>query len=211
MTRSRKLANLVVNETSGVDHPAHLHEGWLVIKSAEMTEPETEGADVELDVTEVEEQTPVAASVEAPDMELRKELTDLRKELENARLEKEAVLAQQALEKAVESAHGWAILPGLNPAEFGATLLNLRKSAPVETAVVEEILTASARALSEAGILNEAGSDGVAETADAWGLIKSHADELVRNGEAPSFAKAVTLVAERDKDLYNQYLIEKGF
>lgn len=31
---TRKMVNLSIEETSGVDHPAHLHEGWLVMKSA---------------------------------------------------------------------------------------------------------------------------------------------------------------------------------
>lgn len=30
----RKMVNLSVEETSGVDHPAHLHEGWIIKKSA---------------------------------------------------------------------------------------------------------------------------------------------------------------------------------
>lgn len=29
-----KMTNLLIEETSGVDHPAHLHEGWLVVKAA---------------------------------------------------------------------------------------------------------------------------------------------------------------------------------
>jgi hypothetical protein len=29
------MVNLAIEETSGVDHPAHLHEGWLVMKSAD--------------------------------------------------------------------------------------------------------------------------------------------------------------------------------
>jgi hypothetical protein len=33
--RARKMVNLAIEETSGVDHPAHLHEGWLVMKSAD--------------------------------------------------------------------------------------------------------------------------------------------------------------------------------
>ena len=33
--RTRKMVNLAIEETSGVDHPALLHEGWLVMKSAE--------------------------------------------------------------------------------------------------------------------------------------------------------------------------------
>ena len=34
---ARKMVALKVDETSGVDHPAHLHEGWLVVKSASPT------------------------------------------------------------------------------------------------------------------------------------------------------------------------------
>jgi len=32
------MVNLAIEETSGVDHPAHLHEGWLVMKSADESE-----------------------------------------------------------------------------------------------------------------------------------------------------------------------------
>lgn len=32
---TRKMVNLSIEETSGVDHPAHLHEGWLVMKAAD--------------------------------------------------------------------------------------------------------------------------------------------------------------------------------
>jgi chromosome segregation ATPase len=28
------MTNLIIDETSGVDHPAHLHEGWLVVKAS---------------------------------------------------------------------------------------------------------------------------------------------------------------------------------
>lgn len=34
MGSQRKMVNLSVEETSGVDHPAHLHEGWIIKKSA---------------------------------------------------------------------------------------------------------------------------------------------------------------------------------
>lgn len=33
-TATRKMVNLDIEETSGVDRPAHLHDGWLVMKSA---------------------------------------------------------------------------------------------------------------------------------------------------------------------------------
>jgi hypothetical protein len=35
--KAPKMTNLLIEETSGVDHPAHLHEGWLVVKAADTT------------------------------------------------------------------------------------------------------------------------------------------------------------------------------
>lgn len=37
MSKAKKMVSLNIEETSGVDHPAHLHEGWLVIKSDNLT------------------------------------------------------------------------------------------------------------------------------------------------------------------------------
>lgn len=34
--KAPKMTNLLIEETSGVDHPAHLHEGWLVVKTADV-------------------------------------------------------------------------------------------------------------------------------------------------------------------------------
>jgi len=157
-----------------------------------------------------EEPTPVAASVAGPDEELRKELTDLRKELAGMRAEKERIEAEAELAKAVETAGEFAILPEVDVNEFGALLVDLRKNAPETAEKIESILKASARALAEAGVLKEVGTDAADETHDAWGKIESLANDLVASGEAPSFAKAVSLVATRDKDLYNTYLLEKG-
>lgn len=222
MTKRMKLAELDIHETSGVDHPAHLHEGWLVIKSAATAEAELEqgeNPDMELEVnTEesvveepvVEEATPVLASVAGPDEELRKELTDLRKELATMRAEKERIEAEAELAKAVEEAGAFAILPEVDVNEFGALLVDLRKAAPEACAKIESVLKASALALGEVGVLKEVGTDAAEETHDAWGKIESLANDLVASGEAPSFSKAVSLVATRDKDLYNTYLSEKG-
>jgi hypothetical protein len=35
LAKTRKMVNLAIEETSGVDHPAHLNEGWLVMKAAD--------------------------------------------------------------------------------------------------------------------------------------------------------------------------------
>lgn len=72
------MVNLSIEETSGVDHPAHLTEGWLVMKSAEQSDVERvldetlnrEDSNMEETVKEQTEETPkeeatVEASVEA--------------------------------------------------------------------------------------------------------------------------------------------------
>lgn len=217
MTRSVKLADLDIRETSGVDHPAHLHEGWLVLKSVTEGGDTIEGEQVELEVTETEAQveeqvTEVAASVDNGNAELLKELGDLRKELADMRAEKEAIEAAAELAKAVETAAEFAALPGVDPQLLGEDLVKMRAALPEVAERVEAILKGSAIAIGEAGVLKEVGSDtaDASDAADAWGLIESRANDLVANGEASSIAKAITIVAERDKDLYNRYLTEKG-
>jgi hypothetical protein len=219
MTRSVKLADLDIRETSGVDHPAHLHEGWLVLKSATEGGDTTEGEQVELEVTETAEVveaevTEVAASVDNSNSELLKELGDLRKELADMRAEKESIEREAALAKAVETAHEFAGLPGVDPQALGEDLLKMRGEMPEVAARVEDILKQTALAFGEAGVLKEIGSDSNdaegSAAADAWGIIESRANDLVASGEAASLAKAITLVAERDIDLYNTYLTEKG-
>jgi hypothetical protein len=220
MANSVKLAELDIQETSGVDHPAHLHEGWLVLKSVTSDgDDTTEGESiVELEVTETEqieevvEAQPAEKAVDNGNSELLKELGDLRKELATMRAEKEQIEHEAALAKAIETASGFGALPGIDPQVLGVDLLKMRDELPEIAERIEGILSASAVALSESGVLKEIGSDGADEsgTADAWGMIENRANDLVANGEANSFAKAVTLVAERDKDLYNTYLSEKG-
>lgn len=86
MARTRKMANLVIEETSGVDHPAHLHEGWLVMKSADESEVQrvldeslTE-EEIMSDNTQTEV-TPAATDeqVEAPATETTEEVADVEK------------------------------------------------------------------------------------------------------------------------------------
>ena len=62
---ARKLVKLNIKETSGVDHPAHLTEGWVVMKSAEPTE--ISAVLDELRPADVSDLTPVVESeVELP-------------------------------------------------------------------------------------------------------------------------------------------------
>ena len=235
MAKSTKLTELTIKETSGVDHPAHLHEGWMVMKSEEdldlsldqIIEPDSQENTVELNATpEVEEATeeatevapaeqveatPVAASVDGPDeTEVQKELTDLRKELELAKEAHRELIEERELEKAASAAHQWAILPGLNPVDFAKVLVRLRAADQEVAKEVEAILSASSVALSEAGVFTELGAEGDEDGAmDAFGRIEKAAQALVDSGEATSVAKGIALITERNPELYNDYLNEK--
>ena len=162
------------------------------------------------------ETTPEAV-VEAPQDDLRKEVSDLRKALDDARKRnvelEETMKAREEeteLAKASERVHGWANVPGMNPTTFGNTLYSLRKVAPEIATEVEAILDATSIAMKEAGILAEVGVESAPEGDDAWNVIESKANDLVAAGTAPSFAKAVEVVAKTNPDLYNRYLNEKG-
>lgn len=222
MTRSMKLADLSIEETSGVDYPAHLHEGWIVMKSSDLdtvldnlgadTNDSGEGGHVEIET----EPTPEVVEAVAQD-DIRKEMSDLRKALDDARKrnsELEETLKardeETELAKATERVLGWANVPGLNPSTFADNLHALRKVAPEIATEVESILDATSIAMKEAGILAEVGVDTAPEGDDAWNVIESKANDLVAAGTAPSFAKAVEVVAKSNPDLYTRYLNEKG-
>jgi len=55
----RKLQKLNIKETSGVDHPAHLHEGWVVMKSSSETSSEIQAV---LDELRLKKQAPVGTT-----------------------------------------------------------------------------------------------------------------------------------------------------
>ena len=238
MPKSVKLTELAIKETSGVDHPAHLHEGWLVMKSEDELEttldqiidnPDSQENTVELnatpevedvveEATEVEaapemetEATPVLASVDGPDQtEVHKELTDLRKQLDMAKEAHRELVEERELEKATTASHQWAILPGLNPVDFAKVLVRLRTADQEIAKEIEAVLSASSVALSEAGVFTELGSDSDDGAMDAFGRIEKAAQTLLDNGEVTSIAKGISVVAERNPSLYNDYINERA-
>jgi hypothetical protein len=237
MAKSTKLTELTIKETSGVDHPAHLHEGWLVMKSEDdldisldqVINPDSQENTVELnatpevedvveEATEVEaapemvtEATPVLASVDGPDhTEVQKELTDLRKQFDMANGAHRELVEERELEKAATASHQWAILPGLNPVDFAKVLVRLRAADQEVAKEIEAVLSASSVALSEAGVFTELGSDSDDGAMDAFGRIEKAAQTLLDNGEVTSIAKGITLVAERNPSLYNDYINERA-
>ncbi len=95
MARTRKMANLVIEETSGVDHPAHLHEGWLVMKSADESEVQRVLDETLTEEDSIMEETTTAATdaqVEKAEMTLEdamKKIAELEGKLSEMEMSKE--------------------------------------------------------------------------------------------------------------------------
>ena len=235
MPNTKKLVDLEIEETSGVDHPAHLYEGWLVRKDAAavldevLTEVRDEhdtdqGAEtVDLTETTIEAPAEEAVAVEpepviepAPviksdDSEMvAKELADLRKALDDATAEAASLREEREMEKATERVSAWRILPGVVVDEFAPVLRSLRGAAPESAAVVESILDGCAEALSEAGILKELGTDLDDSSTDAFDQIEALAKSAVEAGRVTTMPEAISLVATENPDLYNRYRTEAG-
>jgi hypothetical protein len=84
------MTDLIIEETSGVDHPAHLHEGWLVIKASDTANvadvlnalPEPLGESMPEDVTEaVETDAPVQNADEDKGYDTEPEAKQVEEEL----------------------------------------------------------------------------------------------------------------------------------
>lgn len=96
MTKQRKMVNLAVDETSGVDHPAHLHEGWVVFKNTDnegvidaivgQIDESTEGENIvsEEIIEEVVEEVVAKTEHEDEMGKLRKKISELEDALAKA-------------------------------------------------------------------------------------------------------------------------------
>jgi metal-sulfur cluster biosynthetic enzyme len=236
MPRTKKLVDLEIEETSGVDHPAHLYEGWLVRKdsAAVLDEVLTEVRDIEhdtdqgaetVDLTETTIDAPAeeavavepeqviepAPVVKSDDSEMvAKELADLRKALDDATAEAASLREEREMEKATERVSAWRILPGVVVDEFAPVLRSLRGAAPESAAVVESILDGCASALSEAGVLKELGTDLDDSSTEAYDQIEALAKSAVEAGRVTTMPEAISLVATENPDLYSRYRSEAG-
>ncbi len=237
MVKTRKLVDLEIEETSGVDHPAHLYEGWLVRKDAaavldqvltevrDMTNDTDQGAiTVDLNTTIEAPAEEVIVEEEAPVIEpepvlkhddgtsdtVTKELADLRKALDDATAEAASLREEREMEKATERVGAWRILPGVVVDDFAPVLRSLRGAAPESATIVESILDGCAEALAEAGVLKELGTDLDDSSTDAFNQIEALAKSAVEAGRAKNQHEAIGLVASENPDLYSRYRSEAG-
>lgn len=117
--KAPKMTNLLIEETSGVDHPAHLHEGWLVVKASNTaTVAEVEASlpeSMEASMSEATEQDVEQTKAEHDDEKMDGEDYQSKQveeelamaeakiaELEARIAEMEAAMGEQEMEEAAE-------------------------------------------------------------------------------------------------------------
>jgi hypothetical protein len=156
--KAPKMTNLLIEETSGVDHPAHLHEGWLVVKASNTaTVAEVEASlpePMEASMSEATEQ--VVEQTKAEDAEEKME-----GEYEAKQVEEELAMAQARiaeLESRIAELEGMMEEPSEEPMDgeemMEESVVALAKSAPedVRKALVD---MAKAKAEAEATLTKE--------------------------------------------------------
>lgn len=178
---TRKMVNLSIEETSGVDHPAHLHEGWLVMKAADGIETAAQ-----------DEMPPVLKEVGTVDQEIEKaqamSYDDMKAALEKAN----ARIAE--MEKEMGS---------MKPKKDGGEMPEfLRKDAPEEVRKAFEdmqkaVEAANAlKATAEEALLKER-----ADRADAEAVTKAREDFGSLGLDPQMVGPALRRLADIDSDL----------
>ena len=180
------MVNLSIEETSGVDHPAHLHEGWLVIKSADDSEVQRV-----LNETLTEEDSNMEENTNAAtDEQVEVKATD--------EVEKAEMTLEQALKKIADLQAKLVELEGKESEkemEKSETVADdFMKSAPEAVVKMIDDLKKSAAEANEAlQKERDARADAEAiEKAKAWGHLSLDAEKI---------GPALRRLAQTDADL----------
>jgi len=163
--RARKMVNLAIEETSGVDHPAHLHEGWLVMKSTNQSEIQNV-----LDNSLTEEDSNMEDYTTEADNEKIKKAEMTIEEAMKKIAELEAKLADSAKEESSEPAMGKSV-DGLD---------EILKSAPESVIkMVEDLKKTANDAVEELRKEREATADAESiKKAKEWSHLSLNAEKV---------------------------------
>lgn len=121
----RKMVNLSVEETSGVDHPAHLHEGWVILKHADQAGVaeviETLAGNTEEQEQTVSEETPTVdvAQLEADLAKANERIVELETALAAVPAVEETPVVEEASEEALIKSMPEAVREMLEKARAG--------------------------------------------------------------------------------------------
>ena len=212
--QAHQLVDLELDEVSGVDHPASLVEGWLVMKADDpisdafadlITDQEKDTVEETHEADPVIE-TPVADEALAKELgDLRKALTDMTAHFEKAAAERDALAETAEIEKAAAKVAEWDQVPGMTD-DFVPVLRSLDDE---QHAAVAAVFDACQIAFAEADVTKELGTDAPGD-GDALSTIETLAKGLVAEGKAKNIHQAMAAVAADRPDLYADYVGGKG-
>lgn len=205
--------DLELDEVSGVDHPASLVEGWLVMKADDPISDAFADLITDQEKDTVEEThvadpvvEPVADEALAKELgDLRKALTDMTEHFEKAAAERDALAESAEIEKAAAKVAAWDQVPGMTD-EFVPVLRSLNDD---QRDAVSAVFDACQIAFAEADVTKELGTDAPGD-GDALSTIETLAKGLVAEGKANNIHQAIAAVAADRPDLYAAYVGEKG-
>lgn len=202
--KAPKMTNLMIEETSGVDHPAHLHEGWLVVKASDTTtvadveralpEPMEESMDSE--TTEVVEEAVTEDTVKAEE-----DKAEHGMDYESKQIEEELAMAQARIaELEARIAEMESDMMNGDDMEEAAGLddqvVELAKAAPSEDMRKAILDMAKAKAESDAALIKER-----EDRADEAATIKAREQFSHLNIEADKIGPALRRLAVVDTEL----------
>jgi hypothetical protein len=197
------MVNLSIEETSGVDHPAHLHEGWLVMKAASQEDVETT-LSREANPSE-EEMQPILKETEEVNMETQ----DAQTEVQEADVEKADKPSYEELQEMLNKANARIEEmekkmndKPMDEKEDDDLPEFLRKEAPES---VRKAFESMQKATEEAQAQAEAAAEELrkerSERADADAIVKARESFANLGLDAEAVGPALRRLAETDEDL----------
>jgi hypothetical protein len=192
------MTNLIIDETSGVDHPAHLHEGWLVVKASQTATV----AEVERSLPEPMEESMEDQTTDVVEETLKAEDEKMEGEYEAKQMEEELAMATARIAELesriaeLESEVGEEMPEEMENAELmEESVVELAKSA---TPDVRKALSEMAKAKAEAeATLRKERED----RADAEAIVKAREQFSHLNLEAEKIGPALRRLAVADAEL----------
>ena len=212
---TRKMVNLSIEETSGVDHPAHLQEGWLVMKAVDgddvrkaMQSNQEAPMDNEMNVEDVLKEAPDAVRKMYEDMQKATDeaVAKAAAAEETLRKERDERADEAAVVKARESFQSL----GINPEQVGPALRRLSETDADLAKAIETALVSANAKVESADIFSEIGKSAPPSSGNAYQQADIMAKAALAAGQSETIEQALSDVFVSNPDLYSQYLSDQG-
>lgn len=212
---TRKMVNLSIEETSGVDHPAHLQEGWLVMKAVDgddvrkaMQSNQEAPMDNEMNVEDVLKEAPDAVRKMYEDMQKATDeaVAKAAAAEETLRKERDERADEAAVVKARESFQSL----GINPEQVGPALRRLSETDADLAKAIETALVSANAKVESADIFSEIGKSAPPSSGNAYQQADIMAKAALAAGQSATIEQALSDVFVSNPDLYSQYLSDQG-